>query len=217
MRRDSWVFGIAGVCFGLLIGWIIGTQQAVAPAPAAAVAAAPSAPTTPEQAPANTTVPVDPAKLQALLGQAKAEPRNAAIRSQIGNVFFDAERYPDAIAWYEQALAIDPKNADVSTDLGVSYYYTNQTDRALAQFEQSLAANPTHTKTLLNIGMVRAFGKKDLAGAAESWRKVAQIAPDSPEGRAARQALESVKAAHPELDTGAAVPPPATGKTKGGA
>jgi tetratricopeptide (TPR) repeat protein len=148
--------------------------------------------------------PLDEAKVQALRQQAEAQPKDAALRAQIGNMYFDAERYPDAISWYEQSLAIDAKNADVSTDLGVSYYYTNQTDRALQQFQKSLDANPRHTKTILNIGMVKAFGKQDLPGAAQAWQQVVEIAPDTPEGRAARQALESLKAAHPDPAPGAA-------------
>jgi hypothetical protein len=43
---------------------------------------------------------------------------------------------------------------------------------------------------------VRAFGKQDLAGAAESWEKVVAIAPDSVEGRQARQGLDGLKSAH---------------------
>jgi hypothetical protein len=80
----------------------------------------------------------------------------------------------------------------------VSYYYTNQADRALAQFAHSLSIDPRHVKTLLNAGIVRAFGKQDLEGAAQSWEQVIAIAPDSPEGRAARQALDGMRSAHPE-------------------
>ncbi len=70
----------------------------------------------------------------------------------------------------------------MSTDLGVAYYYTNQPDRALAQFDKSLAIDPKHIKTLLNVGIVRAFGKQDLAGAGKAWQQVVDLAPDSPEG-----------------------------------
>ena len=80
---------------------------------------------------------------------------------------------------------------NVSTDLGVSYYYTNQPDRALEQFMHSLKVEPEHVKTILNIGIVRAFGKQDLAGAAEAWVRVIAIAPDSPECRAAAGLRES--------------------------
>ena len=83
----------------------------------------------------------------------------------------------------------------MSTDLGVAYYYTNQTDRALAQFDQSLAIDPKHIKTLLNVGIVRAFGKQDLAGAGKAWQQVVDLAPDSPEGQAAKKGLEGIKSA----------------------
>jgi hypothetical protein len=55
--------------------------------------------------------------------------------------------------------------------------------------------NPKHTKTLLNKGIVLAFGKEDLKGAAVEWQKVVDLAPTSPEGEAARRALEGVAAA----------------------
>ena len=88
-----------------------------------------------------------------------------------------------------------PNDANVSTDLGVAYYYTNQPDRALAQFDQSLSIDPKHVKTLLNIGIVRAFGKQDLAGAGKAWQQVVDLAPDSPEGLAAKKGLEGIQSA----------------------
>jgi tetratricopeptide (TPR) repeat protein len=216
MKRESWVLGIAGVFFGLLVGWIIANQIAhpggdANPALDAAAASAPNGQpqpngqANPTSAQGSTATPLDEARARELEGQANQQPKNAAVRAQIGNLYFDAERYPESVKWYEASIVIDPKNADVSTDLGVGYYYTNQIDRALQQFARSLQINPTHTKTLLNIGMVKAFGKQDLAGAAEAWRKVVELAPDSPEGRAARQALDTLKQAHPET-AGASTP-----------
>jgi tetratricopeptide (TPR) repeat protein len=135
--------------------------------------------------------------VQALTMVVTNDPKNASARVQLGDVYFDAERYHDAITWYEEALKLDPKNVNASTDLGVSYYYTNQPDRALAQFERSLEIDSKHVKTLLNQGIVRAFGKQDLQGAAASWQQVIALAPDSPEGQAARRALDAMKSAHP--------------------
>ena len=51
----------------------------------------------------------------------------------------------------------------------------NQPDQALQQFDRSLAIDPRHTKTLLNVGIVRAFGKEDLEGAAQAWQRVVEI------------------------------------------
>jgi tetratricopeptide (TPR) repeat protein len=194
MKSESIVFAVAGMCFGVILGWVMASQQlpAQAPAPAAQPSAA-----------GQSSAPVlDEGKVQALMTIVKNDPNNASAHAQLGNAYFDAERWPEAIQWYEQALKLDPNNPDVSTDLGVSYYYTNRADDALAQFDRSLAIDPKHTKTMLNKGIVLAFGKQDLASAAEEWKKVVELAPDSPEGQAARRALEGVAAAHAGESTG---------------
>ncbi|MDQ3071006.1 MAG: tetratricopeptide repeat protein, partial [Acidobacteriota bacterium] len=129
--------------------------------------------------------------------QASAEPGNAAVRAQLGNMYFDIDRFEDAIKWYDESLRINPKDPDVSTDLGIAFYYTNQADRALRQFAHSLSLNPSHTKTMLNQGIVLAFAKQDLGGAARAWERVVQLAPQSPEGQAARRALAGLRSAHP--------------------
>jgi len=194
MKADSIAYVIAGICFGVILGWIIGTQQARRPGPAPA-AAAPGAEGqsagNPRQAPA-----LDEGRVQALTTIIKSDPKNADAVVQLANTYFDAEHWDDAIQWYRRAVELDAKNADASTDLGVSLYYTNKADEALAQFEHSLKIDPKHTKTLLNKGIVLAFGKQDLKAASEEWKKVVTLAPDSPEGQAARRALEGVANAH---------------------
>jgi cytochrome c-type biogenesis protein CcmH/NrfG len=206
MRKDSLIFALSGIFFGLLLGWIIGSQQA-GPSVSIAPQAQPQAQT---RAPAGQsgTAPavLDEARVRALTSAAEQRPQDAAVRVDLGNAYFDAERFADAIKWYEDALRVDPKNVSASTDLAVSYYYTNQPDRAIEQFQKSLAVDPRHTKTLLNMGIVRAFGKQDLQGAAQAWEQVIAIAPDSNEGRAAKQALDSMKGAHPEVGGAPAAP-----------
>jgi cytochrome c-type biogenesis protein CcmH/NrfG len=192
MRADAIVFGIAGSLFGLIIGWVLGSQQArsgPAVAPVAQSAPAQQQPGQPQP------VPLDPARVSALQDAAAKNPKDVQSRVQLGNMFFDAEQYAQAITWYEQALALEPRDPNVSTDLGVAFYYTNQPDRALQQFDHSLSVDPRHIKTLLNIGIVRAFGKQDLPGAGKAWQQVVDLAPDSPEGQAARKGLEGIKSA----------------------
>ncbi|MEY4096171.1 MAG: hypothetical protein RLZZ53_3370 [Acidobacteriota bacterium] len=196
MRADAIVFGIAGALFGVIVGWVLGTQQAARTArETAPVAQAAPAQQQQQQAAAPQAVPIDPAQVKTLEEAAGKDPKDVQTRVQLGNMFFDAEQYPQAITWYEQALALNPADTNVSTDLGVAYYYTNQADRALAQFDQSLKNDPKHVKTLLNVGIVRAFGKQDLAGAGQAWQTVVDLSPESPEGQAAKKGLEGIKAA----------------------
>ena len=194
MKSDAIAFGIAGILFGLIAGWIIGSQQGVARLPAAPAAA--SAPPGGGQGATRAAV-LDETQVNALKTVAERETSNATPRVQLGNLYFDAERYDEAIKWYGDAIKLSPKDVDVSTDLGVSYYYSNQPDKALEQFNHSLSLDPKHGKTLLNVGIVKAFGKQDLGGAAKAWQEVIRLAPDSPEGQAAKRALDSLQSAHP--------------------
>ena len=193
MSKDSLVVGVAGVFFGVLIGWIIGSQQSTAPRVGS------MAPHQSASAPAQTAPALDESRASALRAAAERDPKDVAARVQLANLYFDAERFDEASRWYEAALSTDPRNVNASTDLGISYYYMNQPDRALAQFDRSLAIDPNHSKTLLNVGIVRAFGKQDLEGAARAWQRVLEVAPNSPEARAAKQALDGVRSAHPDV------------------
>jgi cytochrome c-type biogenesis protein CcmH/NrfG len=197
MRADAIVFGIAGTLFGLIIGWVLGSQQTASTVRQAAPVAQ-AAPAQAQQQSAPQPAPVDQARVKALETVASQNSKDPQPRIQLGNMFFDAEQFPDAIKWYEQAIALDPKDANVSTDLGVAYYYTNQPDRALRQFDHSLSIDARHIKTLLNVGIVRAFGKQDLQGAAQAWQRVVEIDPNSPEGQAAKKGLDGIKSAHPD-------------------
>jgi tetratricopeptide (TPR) repeat protein len=198
MKSDAVAFGIAGVLFGLIAGWIIGSQQAtVRPSlPAQTQQAPAAAPQGASGGSARATV-LDETQVNALKAVAQRESSNATPRVQLGNLYFDAERYDEAIRWYGEALQLSPKDVNVSTDLGVSYYYSNQPDKALEQFDRSLELDSKHAKTLLNVGIVKAFGKQDLDGAAQAWQAVIALAPNSPEAQAAKRALDSLQSAHP--------------------
>jgi len=198
MKLDSIAFTLAGMVFGLLAGWVIGAQYATTRAVPLAVAA-PAASAAAQQTQPPAPPPLNEGDVEKYRKLAEADPASVAPRVALANLYFDAERYTDAVTWYEAAMKLDARNADVSTDLGVSYYYLNQPDRALRQFEHSLTVNPKHTKTLLNMGIVRAFGKQDLAGATKAWQGVVELAPDSPEGQAAKRALDAMKNAHPDV------------------
>jgi tetratricopeptide (TPR) repeat protein len=204
MRKESIVFGMAGIFFGVLVGWIIGSQQAPAVVPVPAAAAAPASGAQSAQAPP----PFDEARAAGLKASADRNPADADARVQLGNLYFDAERYEEAVRWYEAALKVDPRNVNASTDLGIAYYYSNQPDRALAQFDKSLAIDPEHSKTLLNIGIVRAFAKQDLDGAEKAWQRVLDVAPASAEAAVAKKGLDGLRAAHGQGGASGSAKPP---------
>lgn len=195
MKADSIAYVIAGMCFGVILGWVIGTQQARRPAAVPTAGAS----TVEEQTAGNQqrqAPPLDEGNVQALTTIVKNDPKNLDAVLKLANTYFDAEHWDEAIQWYQRGVELDPKNPDSRTDLGISLYQTNRLDEALTQFEQSLKISPQHSKAMLHKGIVLAFGKRDLKAAATEWEKVVTLAPDSAEGQAARRALESISAAH---------------------
>ena len=200
MKSESVVYALAGACFGLIVGWIVATQQTAADRARFTKMAESAATSSSVAAATGSSTPapaiLDESKVKALQTVAEGNPKNADARTQLGDLYYDAGRFTDAIKWYGESLALNPKDVSVSTDLGVSYYYNNETDRAIQQLERSLQIDPSHAKTLLNLGVVRAFGKQDLKGATEVWKRLVEIAPQSPEGRQAQQALDSLSSAH---------------------
>src|ERR1700736_6635154 len=125
MKSDAIAFGVAGIVFGLIAGWIIGSQQG-ARAPAAPVSAqAPAAAASSGGAGTRAAV-LAGARLGGFASVAAREPSNAKPRVELANLYFDAERYDDAIKWYADAVRLSPNDVNVSTDLAVAYYYTNQ-------------------------------------------------------------------------------------------
>ncbi len=185
MKSEAIAFGIAGMLFGLIAGWIIGSQQAsrAAPPTSAAAAAAPA------------SAPPAPAAAAARRSQGdgvqerspSANPTNAAPRVAARQPVFRrrAVRRRDQVV-RAGAHADAEGRPDVSTELGVAYYYTNQTDRALAAVRRVAQGRSEAREDLLNQGIVRAFGKQDLTAREQAWQQVVEIAPDSPEGQAAQ-------------------------------
>ncbi len=198
MKRDHLVFLISGVFFGVLVGWILGSQQAgrLAPAPTAAAPTAPATGTAQVGAQPPPPPPVNEQKVAEMTKVASAQPKNAAVRAELGNLYFDSERFDLAIPWYEAAFKLSPNDANLSTDLGVSYLYTDKPDQAIAQFEKSIAVDPKHLKTWLNIGIAKAMVKGDAKGGEAAWQKVIDIAPGSEEAKKAQQGIDAIRGGH---------------------
>ena len=192
MKPESIVLTVAGMCFGVLLGWVLATMNdsRLASAPVAAAAApeqaAPSAGN--ERAPAQ----LDEGEVQALTTILKNDPNNAGAAAQLAETYFRADRMEDAIKWYREALRLDPKNVNASTQLGMSLFVVQGAEPALAQFEKSLQLDPKNARALLSKGIVLWQGKNDLAGAEEAWRKVIEVAPASSEAELAQQGLQGL-------------------------
>lgn len=190
-HRDSFtpltaVTGVAGVLFGVIVGYMLGANQQPA-------GSAPVAVTTSAAAPAPAPV-VNEQELQGYRNVLASDPKNLRANVDLANRLYDAGRYADAIPYYQQAFALDPKNVNVSTDLATALYYAGRSDEALAQFEKSLSIDPKHGQTLFNVGIVKRDGKNDAKGAIAAWERLLTVVPDYPEAAKVRTMIGELKA-----------------------
>lgn len=178
------VTGIAGVLFGVIVGYLLGvSQQETGPIPAATAPVAAAAPA----AIANEQ------ELQAYRNILASDPKNARANVELGNRLYDAGRYAEAIPYYQQAFTTDPKNVNVSTDLATALFYAGRPDEALAQFDKSLALDPKHGQTLFNMGIARRDGKHDPKGAIAAWERLLGAVPDYADAGKVRTMIAELK------------------------
>jgi cytochrome c-type biogenesis protein CcmH/NrfG len=174
---------LLGVCGGLAIRKVAETRATPQATTAPVSAVSPTAPT-PTNFGSMTATPSPREFKQAadtqaapLLEQLKADPANAALLAQLGNIYYDAKQYPTAIAYYERSLKSHPADTSVRTDLGTAYWYNGDADTAIAQFQKALTFEPTKADTLFNLGIVKWQGKKDAQGAIAAWQKLLDTNP----------------------------------------
>jgi cytochrome c-type biogenesis protein CcmH/NrfG len=114
---------------------------------------------------------------QPLLARLQSNPKDAAALIELGNIYFDASQWSDAISYYSRALDVTPHDPDVRTDRGIAYFYTGDADLALKEFDRALKDDPRHVQTLFNVGVVKMNGKNDPKGALAAWESLLKIDP----------------------------------------
>jgi tetratricopeptide (TPR) repeat protein len=179
---QAYVLAVICLLVGIAGGWFIRGSQS--PAAAATEAATVSAPAMGNaNAAAQSPSPAEMQKMadtQAapLLEKLKADPANAGLLENIGNVYYDAQLYPTAIDYYQRALKLHPENTGVRTDMATAYWYTGNADTAIAEFQKSLTYEPNKANTLFNLGIVEWQGKMDIDKAMATWQKLLDTNPN---------------------------------------
>ncbi len=188
-------YGLAIFClgFGLVLGYLFRGSAPVTSTATAATTSEPAGPAGMPGVPSSITAPgasqINPQQTaemvqkaaQPLLGNLKQNPRDFDTLVKVGNLYYDAKLFPDAIKYYAQAVKVRPENSDVRTDLGTSYWYTGDADKAITEFNRALKYQPTHPGTLFNMGVVKWQGKMDPAGAVQAWERLLQSNPNYPQ------------------------------------
>jgi len=176
---------LGGIAFGVYkSGPAIPAVQATGPMPA--TAGSPVQEPTLEQA----------HLIHSLMQKTETDPRDVDAWTQLGNAYFDANQYENAIGAYQQSLALAPDDPHVWTDVGVMYRRSNQPEKAVESFDRAISVDPDHETARFNKGIVLMHDLNDLEGAVQAWRELVKINPDAatPGGQSIKEMLEKLSA-----------------------
>src|SRR5205823_2235880 len=153
MKRDAVVFTVCGFALGLVIGsFLIGPHlgsTSLGPSGGVANAAEPAPAGTPPMSQMNAVRE----RLAALKAMLEKEPRNVGALVQLGNMYMDAAKYPQAAEYLERALAVR-EDPTVRTDLGICYKQDGQLDKAADAFARAASEAPDQWQALYNEAIV---------------------------------------------------------------
>lgn len=97
-----------------------------------------------------------------------------------GNALQRARRFAEAVASYDQALAIRPDWIEALTNRGAALRALNRPEEALASYDRAIAVRPTYTLALVNRGNVlRDLGRHHQALA--SYEQALALQPLNPD------------------------------------
>jgi len=105
----------------------------------------------------------------------KENPDNVDGWTQLGDLFFDTNRFEDAIEAYGKSLALEPGNSGVLTDMGVMYRRNKNPQKAVETFDLAIAADPSFETARFNKGIVLMHDMGDLAGAMQAWEALVKV------------------------------------------
>ena len=179
MTRDNIVFTTCGLLLGLIIGsFLIGPRLArtkLAGADTAPPVVASPAAATPNQ----NQMEVVRQQLDDLKRKVAANPNDFDSLVQLGNMYSDVAKYPQAIEYYERALRVR-EDTNVRTDLGICYKESGRLDDALAQFRRVATDNPESWQALYNLIIIDGQLKRFDDARAE-LAKLKQLRPNDPD------------------------------------
>jgi len=199
-------FGIAGIVFGFLLGYVaayeIHTGRMTGSSPAA-MAPPPGMGGAPAGQAAGGGPPGDPhadqmgqvtQELAALKQALDQDPNNLTALVRMGNLYMDASMFDRAVEFYQRALVLDENNPDVRTDMGACLRELGKPQEALAAFRESLSRDPNHWKSWFNIAIVNLYDLGEYDKAEEAFEKVVDLNPGALDMNAVRAEIEKVKA-----------------------
>ena len=195
MNRDNLLFTIIGLLLGFIVGFMLAgsiTQREATPA-----AATSRAQNLPPDHPATGAAPTGaPGQMQAevtaALDQARKEPNNFEAQLKAAELYYQIQRYDDAIGYLLKANQLQPDNYETVANLGMVNMDAGHYEAAEKWYEAALLKKPDDVRVL--DGMCVVYLEQGKAKEAEATiAKLAKADPNNTDLTKFRDQLAKVK------------------------
>ncbi len=155
MDRKNFLIGITGLLLGCVIGFIFANslnKSAVAPVPVTATN--PNSATPPGHPALNGNMGLMPqADVQAAIERAKAEPDNFEAQTTAAAMFYQIQRFEQAIELLKRANGLKPDDYGTIVNLGNAYFEAGQFEEAEKWYSAALAKNADDVNVRTDLGL----------------------------------------------------------------
>ena len=85
---------------------------------------------------------MDKSSEESLIKEIITNPRNIMAHGNLGNLYFNEERYDEAIEAYQKVIEIDPKQVAAYNNLGNVYAKQERYNEAIEVYQKTIELNP---------------------------------------------------------------------------
>lgn len=132
-------------------------------------------------------------KIEDLKETVQEDPKDLAAWLKLGDIYFDYNRYREAIDAYAHYLSTKPEDSDIRTKMGMMLRGLEDFDAAIETFKKAAQINPRHAESRFQLGALFLKEKKDIKGAIAAWEDYLKVAPKGERANWVRAEVERLK------------------------
>jgi cytochrome c-type biogenesis protein CcmH/NrfG len=132
-------------------------------------------------------------KIEDLKETVREDPKDLAAWLKLGDIYFDYNRYREAIGAYARYLSIKPEDSDTRTKMGMMLRSLEDFDGAIEAFKKAAQLNPGHAESRFQLGALFLEEKKDVNGAITAWEDYLKVAPKGERANWVKAEIERLK------------------------
>ena len=195
MTRDNLLFAIIGLLLGFIVGFIFAStqiQRQAAPAATARNQAMPTdhPPIGSDGAAANSGGMQ--AEVAAALDKARKEPTNFEAQLKAAELYYQIQRYDDAIGYLLKANQLKPDNYETIANLGMVNMDAGHYETAVKWYKAALVEKADDVRVLDGL-CAALLGQGDAKAAEDAINKLARVDPNNQDLAQFREKLANLK------------------------